>query len=93
MTTEWSSWEYEHIITATATDSGGLTGTAQITLTVNGAPTATISAPASGATFNEGEAISFSGSGSDLEDGDVTASLAWVSDLDGVIGTGGSFLG
>ena len=31
------------------------------------------------------------GSASDTEDGDLTASLAWTSSIDGSIGTGGSF--
>ncbi len=83
-----------HTITATATDSGGLTGADEITITVNPAntpPTATISAPANGATFSAGEAISFSGSATDMDDGDVTASLEWVSSIDGSIDSGGSF--
>jgi hypothetical protein len=33
----------------------------------------------------------FDGSASDAEDGDLTASLVWTSNLDGQIGTGGSF--
>jgi hypothetical protein len=35
--------------------------------------------------------ITFTGSASDAEDGDLTAGLSWVSSLDGAIGTGGSF--
>ena len=84
-----------HTITATATDNDGLTGSDQITITideVNTPPTAAITAPADGATFTQGEAITFTGSGNDAEDEDVTASLAWVSDIDGAIGTGGSFV-
>lgn len=44
-----------------------------------------------GASFDSGASISFAGSASDSEDDDVTASLVWTSDLDGQIGTGGSF--
>jgi hypothetical protein len=82
-----------HTITAMVTDSGGLTGTDQITITVEGnsPPTVTISAPADGLTFSEGDDIAFSGSASDAEDGDLTASLAWVSNLDGAVGVGDSF--
>jgi hypothetical protein len=82
-----------HTITASVTDSGGLSGSDQITITVNvnTAPTVTITAPADGATYAEGESITFTGSASDAEDGDLTASLAWTSDLDGSIGSGGSF--
>jgi subtilisin family serine protease len=59
---------------------------------LNGAPTVAISSPADGAHFDAGESISFEGSASDPEDGDLTASIAWSSSLDGPIGTGGSFL-
>jgi len=39
----------------------------------------------------EGDAVTFSGSASDAEDGDLSASLVWTSDLDGQIGSGASF--
>jgi parallel beta-helix repeat protein len=83
-----------HNITAAVTDSGSLPGSDQITVTVNAvnnAPNVTISAPADGATYNQGENISFSGTASDTEDGDLSASLSWVSSLDDPIGSGGSF--
>ncbi len=57
----------------------------------NTAPAVTITAPADGSSFDEGTSIAWSGTASDLEDGDLTASLAWTSDLDGAIGSGGSF--
>ncbi len=57
----------------------------------NNPPTVSITSPADGASFNSGESISFAGSASDTEDGDLTANLVWTSDLDGQIGTGGSF--
>ena len=82
-----------HTITASVTDGGGLSGSDQITLTVNApntSPTATISAPADGSSFTEGDTVSFSGSADDTEDGDITASLSWNSSIDGALGTGGS---
>jgi VCBS repeat-containing protein len=57
----------------------------------NQRPTVTISDPADGSIFFEGNSITFSGTASDFEDGDLTASLSWESDLDGPIGSGGSF--
>ncbi len=57
----------------------------------NTAPTVTITAPADGSSFDEGTSVTFSGFASDAEDGDLTSSLVWNSDLDGQIGTGGSF--
>ena len=84
-----------HTITLTATDSKGATGTATRTVTVtapNQPPTAAISAPTNGASFVQGTSVSFSGTGSDPEDGTLTgASLSWSSNLDGVIGSGTSF--
>jgi hypothetical protein len=55
----------------------------------NTAPTVTIDAPAPGASFASGATVAFSGSADDAEDGDLTASLAWSSDRDGSLGTGG----
>jgi hypothetical protein len=57
----------------------------------NTAPSVTINSPADGANFDSGTLISFSGSASDAEDGDLTSDLVWASNLDGQIGTGGSF--
>ncbi|MCP4980954.1 MAG: PQQ-binding-like beta-propeller repeat protein, partial [Gammaproteobacteria bacterium] len=83
-----------HTVTATVTDSGGLSPTPvpSITVTVQGnaAPTASITAPASGSSYTEGDSITFSGTASDAEDGDLSAGLSWSSSIDGVIGTGAS---
>jgi hypothetical protein len=57
----------------------------------NTAPQVAISAPADGATFTAGTTISFAGSATDSEDGNLSASLSWSSSRDGTIGSGGSF--
>ena len=57
----------------------------------NDAPTVSITSPADGDTFASGATILFEGTASDTEDGDLTASLVWTSNLDGQIGTAGSF--
>jgi hypothetical protein len=57
----------------------------------NQPPMVTISVPADDSTFAEGISIGFSGNASDPEDGDLTTSLSWQSDLDGEIGRGDSF--
>jgi len=85
-----------HTITAAVTDSGGLTGLASISVTVNPAatntaPAASITSPANGATYDSGASIPFTGSATDAEDGDLSGSLGWTSSLDGPIGTGASF--
>jgi hypothetical protein len=86
-----------HTITATVTDSGGLTTQRGITVSVaaapatNTAPVVTIASPPNGATATAGIALTFSGSASDTQQGNLTSSLVWRSNLAGQIGTGGSF--
>jgi len=58
---------------------------------VNEAPVVTIVQPDDGATFDSGASITFKGTATDTEDGDLTASLKWTSSIDGQIGTRGSF--
>ena len=57
----------------------------------NTAPSASISTPNSGSVFVDGDTVSFAGGASDNEDGDLSASLVWSSNLDGQIGLGASF--
>lgn len=57
----------------------------------NTAPEVVISSPDNGATFESGVTISFVGTATDTEDGDLTSSLVWTSSIAGQIGTGGSF--
>jgi hypothetical protein len=57
----------------------------------NQPPTASITSPANGSSITLGDNITFTGSASDTEDGNVTASLSWTSNLDGTIGSGASF--
>lgn len=77
--------------TASATDRGGLTGSASVTFTVaNTAPVVTITAPTNGATFATGASVTFTGSATDREDGTLTAGLVWTMGTT-IIGRGGSF--
>lgn len=58
----------------------------------NSAPSASISSPSDGTTFQEGETVVFEGSAEDPEDGSLTGdALVWESDVAGQIGTGESF--
>jgi len=59
---------------------------------VNRAPVVTITSPTAGAAFTTGTAITFTGSATDAEDGDRTASLVWTSNLQGQIGVGATFI-
>ncbi len=81
-----------HTIRLTVTDSAHTSGTASISITVgNTPPTAVINYPADGATINEGYSITFSGTGTDPEDGSLSGSaLVWRSNKDGQIGIGNS---
>ena len=82
-----------HTITSSVIDSGGAPGSDSIDVTVvaNTPPNVTIGAPADGSTFTEGTSVTFTGSASDTADGDLTANLGWMSSLDDIIGSGGSF--
>jgi hypothetical protein len=56
----------------------------------NSAPSVTIDTPANNATFMAGEAVTFTGTAADSEDGSLTSALAWSSSLDGALGNGGT---
>ena len=55
----------------------------------NQPPTVTITSPADGTTFTQGDQITFRGSATDPENGALC--LVWTSSIDGQIGTGESF--
>jgi hypothetical protein len=57
----------------------------------NTAPTVAITSPGSGASFVSGATITFTGSANDTQDGSLTASMTWTSNLQGALGTGGTF--
>ena len=59
--------------------------------TGNTPPVVAISSPSNGASFVFGSAITFTGSATDAQDGNLGASLVWTSSLMGQIGTGTSF--
>jgi hypothetical protein len=53
-------------------------------------PEVTITAPEDATLYGYGEAVTFAGSADDPEDGPLTGdALAWESDIDGLLGTGG----
>ena len=57
----------------------------------NTAPTVSIANPSNNASYAYGASITFSGSATDTQDGNLTSILSWTSSLDGPIGTGASF--
>jgi hypothetical protein len=83
-----------HVITASVTDAEGATGSDQVTVVIDASgapPIVSISSPPAGSRFNQSDVISFSATATDPETGDVSATLVWVSQKDGVLGTGPSF--
>jgi subtilisin family serine protease len=54
-------------------------------------PTVFIQSPANGSSFASGATISFQGTATDPENGNIASSLVWISSKDGPIGTGAGF--
>lgn len=83
----------QHLITARVVDSYGGFESSVTTLRVlaNGSPpVTTIVTPAGGSVFTEARPVPLSATASDPDDGDLSASIEWGSDLDGALGTGAS---
>ncbi|MEM9488550.1 MAG: hypothetical protein AAGC55_05370, partial [Myxococcota bacterium] len=79
---EFTGWLIDDVVVTAESSCGGGSNTA---------PSALINAPANSATFTEGQTVSFAGSASDAEDGDISGALVWTSSIDGNIGVGGAF--
>jgi hypothetical protein len=56
----------------------------------NTPPTVSIDSPANGTSVDDGTSITFQGSANDAEDGNLSSSISWSSNLDGSLGTGAS---
>ena len=54
-------------------------------------PTVAITGPADGASFSEAVSVTFAGTATDDQDGNLGASLVWTSSIDGAIGSGAQF--
>ncbi len=83
-----------HSITASVDDSGALSASDAITVTItapgNTAPGITVTSPAAGTIMSAGTPITFTATASDEEDGDLTAGITWFSDVNGPLGDGSS---
>ena len=51
-------------------------------------PTINITAPTNGSSYGVGDTVTFIGSSSDTEDGDLSTNIQWDSNLDGFLSTG-----
>jgi len=80
-----------HLVSAAVTDAGGLGASAAVTVTValpNTAPGVEIVWPPDGTTLIADRPVEFAASASDVEDGDLSAAIAWSSSLAGPLGGG-----
>jgi hypothetical protein len=78
-----------HRITAQATDSGAASGTYTATVVVgNAPPTVRVTSPLTSSSYRQGDSVPLTATAFDFEDGDLSANLAWTSDLDGPLGSG-----
>lgn len=58
----------------------------------NTSPVLTVTSPTDNHTYSLSTPIVFTGSAQDIEDGDLSSSIQWNSSIDGLIGTGTSFI-
>jgi hypothetical protein len=81
-----------HLVTARVTDGGGASASATVSVTVqpppNLPPSLLIDEPADGMRYRLGEQVVLRASAHDPEEGDLSASITWVSDRQGGLGTG-----
>jgi YD repeat-containing protein len=84
-----------HSVTASVTDSDGLTRSAEVWVSVtspnNSAPTVSVTAPAYGAEFYVNDPVRLSASATDTQDS-TNLVIHWSSDRDGPIGTGNELI-
>lgn len=59
-------------------------------LDANSAPVVAVTAPPANSTINQGQSVTFSGTASDPEDGNLAAAIKWSSSVNGSLGTGAS---
>ena len=91
---EYAGSAGNYTVILTVEDSIGQTASKNFTVTVSeqpvdNIPVADINSPSDGSSFIAGDVISFIGSATDHEDGNLTAgSLVWTSNIDGQLGTG-----
>ncbi|MGE0161056.1 MAG: hypothetical protein AB7T31_16795, partial [Gemmatimonadales bacterium] len=73
-------------------DSTPANDTARVTLDfpLSAVPTVQITQPADSSVYDPGDPVTFTATATDPEDGSLTPSIVWRSNLDGGLGTGGS---
>ena len=86
---QYCSQQFRTLASDDITGIRALYGTS--TQPVNTAPVVAILAPISSLTVNIGTAILFSGTATDVQEGNIGSRLVWTSNLAGTIGSGASF--
>ncbi|MEN8207233.1 MAG: GEVED domain-containing protein [Pseudomonadota bacterium] len=81
-----------HQLTATVIDSHGKSGVAnrQVTVLFNNPPQLSLVSPYDGQQIEQYLPLALSAVATDQEDGDLSASIIWASDVSGSLGTGGA---
>lgn len=81
-----------HRVSASVTDGDSLIGKDTVDIVIqsqsNTPPQVLIASPVDGETFNTTSAFTLVASANDAEDGDLSATVVWSSDLDGALGEG-----
>ncbi len=80
-------------VTITVTVSDGNSSASEnfpLTVTLNNPPVVTLTSPPNNSMVLDTDLVSLQASASDVEDGDVSASLTWSSSLSGALGSGAS---
>ncbi len=80
-------------VTLTVTVSDGNSSASEnfaLTVTLNNPPVVTITSPANNTMVLDTDLVSLQAGATDVEDGDVSASLTWSSSLSGALGSGAS---
>jgi hypothetical protein len=81
-----------HRVRAEVADGLGQSAAAEVAVIVNTPPVVTISQPADGTVIGEGTPLTLAAGASDLEDGDLSGALTWISNRDGLLGGGPSLV-
>lgn len=84
-------WRVHAIADSTAENSISAAVSGSPSTPPNTLPVVNITTPSNGASYAKGAAVIFSGTALDAEDGNIGASLVWVSDINGPIGAGTGF--
>jgi len=82
-------------VTINVTVSDGISSALEsfiLNVTFNNPPSVTVTSPANNTMVLNTDFVTLQASATDVEDGDVSASLSWTSSLDGVLGTGASVI-